>query len=576
MTIRERLANWMNPQQQDQIAMLSEAVRLMTIAQQEKWTMAPEDMIGRLREQGHEAAYLLDLITQIEWETIGTRSTRRQAERQRIVEDSQRQWIHNPLYQWAIWIWTNYGFGQQVAVVPEDENAIDVWDEFWMADRNDPVLAADNVQQLSIDALKDGNVFFAYHASDQDGETTVTTVNMDEIVEIITHPRNDQQPIFYKREFTDLPGTSHTWYYPDWLAFFSGIIDAPFNGQTLAEALKVPEKDRTDKMGIDADTLGRRNAAGTVTVMQHVNWNRKERDDLFGWPLSTAAGPWLRSQRQYMANRLTVSASKAMYVRKMIAKSGSRGVQSVISTIASNLSRNQYLDRNPPATAGSTLVHNAAIDSEELPMRTGADDAKTDNEMFTWFPSLALGLYPHYAGLGDAYRLATATSMEKPLEMQWDRYRSFWTAQFRRMVRIVLEFSNMFTGTKFDTGSVVTMDRITEIDLDGASSGISRIFSDVFQPALDSGIMNAKTYGAVVQFVVTYFLEALGGNDLAQKINVKLAQEEKEEGVSKPQEEMSAQSKMMVEAMRNYLEGTISRDDTIAYLVGVMAEQGER
>lgn len=39
-------------------------------------------------------------------------------------------------------------------------------------------------------------------------------------------------------------------------------------------------------------------------------------------------------------------------------------------------------------------------------MATGAGDAKTDGEMFSWMAGLAGGVFPHYMGLGDAYRLA--------------------------------------------------------------------------------------------------------------------------------------------------------------------------
>jgi hypothetical protein len=583
MTLRERVANFINPEQQRELDELAESVRLLYQAQQEQWINAPTavDLLEQLREQGHDAGYLYDLITQIEWEEIGTSgSTLRGGERERVAKDSRRQWIYNPLYQWAIWLWTNYGFGQQVSITPMDENAVETWTEFWTADRNDPVLGADNIQQLSIDLLVDGNLFLAYHASDVDGQVTITEVCQEEITEILTHPRNDRMPVFYKRVFKDANLGDQIWYYPDWMARVTGVLDKPFDnsGVTVAEALEVPREKRTDLMATDADTVSGRAFAGTVTVMQFIPWNRKEKKDLLGWPLSSAAGPWLRSHRQFVAHRLTVSAAKAMFVRRKTHKGGSRAQRAIIDTVASNANRYRYLDSNPAAAAGSVEVENAAIKTEDLPMRTGADDAKTDNEIFTWMPSLALGVYPHYMGLGDAYRLATSTSMEKPLEMQWDRFQSFWMAQFRRMVRIVLEFANEFGKKKFETGAVVTMDRLTEIDLDGASAGIGRMFSDVFQPALDAGVMDADTYQALVNFTVTYTLEALGGNDLAEQIQLDQAKKKEEEPkteTQEPQAEMSATTKMLTEAMANYLDGTVGIDDTVAFLAGVLAEQGE-
>lgn len=587
-TLRERLTDLIYPRQRfeadmqriverdELIERLTESVKHLVQSQQDYWSepLTPEEMIKRFSEQGFDSGYLYDLVTQIEWEEIGVSGTgRRAGERERVARDSRRQWIYNPLYQWAVWLWTNYGFGQNPTVVPTDEDAVDIWTEFWTADRNDPVLGADNVQQLSIDTLVDGNLFLAYHASDQDGQTTVTEVFPEEVTEILYHPRNGAMPIFYKRTFRDGDG-EQTWYYPDWMARATGILDKPFDntGVTIAEKLKVPREKRTDLMATDADTVGERSFAGTVTVMHWVRWNRKEKRDGWGWPLSTAAGPWLRSQRQFVAHRLTVSAAKAMFVRRKTVKGGSRAVDSVISSVATNVSRNRYLDSNKAAAAGSVEVENKAVDTEDLPMRTGADDAKTDNEIFTWMPSLALGVFPHYMGLGDSYRLATATSMEKPLEMQWDRYQSFWQAQFRRMFRIVIEFSNEFGGTDFDTTATVTMDRVTEFDLDGAADGIGQMFRDVFQPALDGGQLDPDVYSALVAFMVNYTLEALGGNDLAQALQVEQAKKETGRGNgSEPagdetQESAPPGARVMIHALQNYISGAVSREDTIDFL----------
>jgi hypothetical protein len=358
------------------------------------------------------------------------------------------------------------------------------------------------------------------------------------------------------------------------MARLAGKTDEVFNreGQTVAEFLEVPDSQRTDKMDVDTGSVGERRL-GTVTVIQPIHWNRKEKNDPFGWPLSTAAGPWLRSQRQFVSHRLTVSASKAMFVRRKTHKGGSRAQAAIINTIASNVSRNNYLDSNRAPAAGSVEVENRAVTTEDLNMKTGADDAKTDNEIFTWMPSLALGLFPHYMGLGDSYRLATASSMEKPLEMQWDRYQSFWQAQFRRMYRIVIEFSNEYGGTDFDTTATVTMDRVTEFDLDGAASGIGQMFRDVFQPALDSGILDADVYNALVNFMVNYTLEALGGNDLAQSLQVKQAKKQKAGGNgAKPaggeaQESIPPGARVMIQAMQNYLDGAVPLGDTIDFLM---------
>ena len=77
-TIRERFANWANPEAKRRLEELAQSVRLLYATQQEQWVNAPTptDLFEQLREQGYDSGYLFDLITQLEWEEIGTRSNK--------------------------------------------------------------------------------------------------------------------------------------------------------------------------------------------------------------------------------------------------------------------------------------------------------------------------------------------------------------------------------------------------------------------------------------------------------------------------------------------------------------------
>jgi len=394
------------------------------------YQLQPDELLRQLGE--YDSAYLWDLVNQLQYEQIGSLTSYREGdagrEWQLAVQESRRLWRYSVLYQWAVSLWTSYGFGEGLEIVPDDEKAqppeevgerlgeqaqrtyqdrvkeLGVWQEFWSADRNARLLGEASIYCLSEDVLRDGNVILAYYASTSDGETTVAELDVDEVKSVVTHPENKWQPLFYKREFS-LGAKAQTWYYPDWQAYFSGKLDETYkDGKTLAEYVGVKDDQRTDKMRANG-LLGQ---PGTVAVAQHIAYNAKDRASLWGWPLSTTGAAWDRAHKQYMQNRLSVSAAKAMYVRRLRMAGGSRNVKSVANQIASHLSATNYQETNPAAAAGSTFLHNRATDYEDLPMRTGADDAKTDEEMFAWMPILAYGLFPHYAGKGDAYRLATA------------------------------------------------------------------------------------------------------------------------------------------------------------------------
>jgi hypothetical protein len=100
---------------------------------------SPEALLGRLSEQTQNSAVIQDMIDRVYWEQIGTMTgygadTDRQ--RTRAVDESRRQWRWDVVAQQIIWLWTNYGFGEDVIIRTEDPQAQETWDEFWESDRN--------------------------------------------------------------------------------------------------------------------------------------------------------------------------------------------------------------------------------------------------------------------------------------------------------------------------------------------------------------------------------------------------------------------------------------------------------
>jgi len=201
----------------DQRRKLEESAQLLYNAYLEgPFILPPDQLLAQLKEQ--DAALLTDLVHQLYWEHLGTPgySLDLTAERGRAIDESRRLWKYNPLAQWMIWLWTNYSFGENIIITPEDEDAVKVWEEFWKADRNQAVLAQDRIaDKLSNWLLVDGDRFLAFYASTLDGETTVRRINTKEIVEIVTDPDDSMVPLFYKRQWTTPDGRQRTMYYPD-------------------------------------------------------------------------------------------------------------------------------------------------------------------------------------------------------------------------------------------------------------------------------------------------------------------------------------------------------------------------
>jgi len=241
-----------------------------------------------------------------------------------------------------------------------------------------------------------------------------------------------------------------------------------------------------------------------------------------GWPLLAPHGtPWFRAHRDFMQSRLAVSRSVASFVRRYKTAGGSRAVDAIRSTLGSAYQFGGASETNPPPAAGSSEVMNRAMDVEDLPLHTGAQDAKDDNEMFAWFALLAVGIFPHYAGMGDAYRLATASAMEKPLELQFSLYRNQIGAILREMVEIVLRFRERYGGMSFESYTAhVSTDRMVHLDSDKISQALGRLWQEVVTPLLQVTSIPQEVLQNLLVFSIQSTVEALGQDNPEELVNL--------------------------------------------------------
>ncbi len=505
-TLRERALQLLIPSyfaERDQIRGLTE--RLLAAYQEGPYELPPEELLRQLREQ-FDPQLVMDLVEQLQWEPFGAGyQPGMEQQRQRAVQDSRRMWLYSVVAQWIIRLWTYYAVGESVEVIPTDEKAVEVWDEFWKADRNSPVLATERLHDISNMLLVTGNRFFVHFLSTIDGSDTVRRIRPEEIVQIVTRPGDDATPLFYKRQWQENSKDLMA-YYPDSRWFF----DEKYDLEALPKDGAIAERDETD------------------VCIQHNPFEQKDETSLYGWPLLAPAGtPWLRSHRQFMENRLAVSRAVASYVRRRTTKGGSRAVDFIKATLGSTLQSGSTLETNPPPVAGSEDVTNQAMETEDLPLRTGASDAKVDDEMFSHMAALAGGLFPHYMGKGDAYRLATATAMEKPLQMQFSLYRNRLNAIWRDMVRIVLQAQMKYNGQKYKSYEArIAADRLVELDLDLIAASAGEMFKSIINPqSLTGGIPDEMLENTTV-YSIQSILQAMGAEDVGDMVNVDQYEEE--------------------------------------------------
>ena len=532
-TFRERVGNWITGGRLDQVQARAEELELvaddLARAYQVGIYALPPELLARQLMEAYDPQLIRDLIDRMNWETISSYGTYVDDERVRAVADSRKLFKYAILARWCVNLWTFYGLGENVAIVPLDatrpaddaDSAQEVWKEFEEADRNQAVMAKDRLDELSRWILVAGERFLAFYASTLDGTTTIRSILPEQITRILCNPEDDSDPWFYERKWTPAGANQpRVAYYPDWQTLFAEVEEIDGRKRPLVETRWAQARAAyTDLQGELAGT------EDTEVCILFVPFLQVDETSIRGWPLLAPHGTdWFRAQREFMEDRATIVKATAAYVRRYKVSGGSRAVDAVRTMLQSTLQRGGTTNLNPTPPAGSSEVMNRAVDVEDLVPRSGAGDAKMDSEMFAWNALLAGGIFPHYAGMGDAYRLATATSMERPLELQFSLYRNQLGAMFRKVVRIVLQFKERYSGVDYEVyDAKVSTDQLVEMDMPAIIEGVTTAFEKLVEPA----DLPWEAERQILVFLVQTVLQALGNPDAADTITVDMFPAEK-------------------------------------------------
>lgn len=510
----------------DERGKMVEALRRASEMAGEIWTPGSGVFMEVLKETLKEvdASSVFDLVASLDPAFGLGYGIGLETERLATVARSRQAWRIDPITQWIVQVWTNFAYGENIemtVIKPAEESETEskaggveeqespevlafeeasaVIQEFWSANRNYYVLGQDRLQRLSDTLLVDGEIYLILYVSEIDGTATIRYCLTDEIIDIVTDPGDAAVPVYYNRQYNDSATGLKSLYYMDWLT-----------------AIETDGEGRPDILPKGSKTANGEKEK-TFVCMIHVPLNSKT--GMRGWPLMTAGLPWAREHKRFREYRTAVAAGVAQWINKLKVQGGSRAIDQARARLNSSMVNSGYKDTNPPAAAGSTFLENQAAELSRLPLTTGAADAKTDGEALLLMTGLGGGLFPHWIGAGDAYRLATATSMEAPLLREFSRYQNFWAAIFRSVARVILwaagkwgkseNLTNNYQAVKID----VSTDRLVEVDLVAISGAISQLFTGTLIPMLNLGAINPEVVQDIAAQVWLNALQAIGAQD---------------------------------------------------------------
>jgi len=376
------------------------------------------ELIGNLEQVAEDAGSprLLELeMEDLGWTQLGGAANSHETGeslRRAIVRRARRYAIHDPLSVHTIRLWRVFILGRGITVRASSDKAQEVLDAFWGARVNRTVF---NMPGLAINTNRlyvDGELPFVLFSGGR-GDVTVRRMDPLQITGIVTNPDDSGEVWGYKREFFTKDKHQKKLFYLD--------MYAPNDVIERAEKSIVGFEPQQARIYFAVtNTLGQR-----------------------GNSILTSTLDWARAHRKFMEARRAIQAALAEFAWKHKVRGGAGAVAAAIAKMRSGLATGSGVENNPPPAPGSTYVENDSSNLSPIKAETGAAAAQTDGSMLLQMAGVGAGIFPHYYGSGESFRLATATAMELPMLKIFRAEQEFWASVYNDLIQYVFEVAGV-------------------------------------------------------------------------------------------------------------------------------------
>jgi len=327
--------------------------------------------------------------------TVGTNVVT-DADRKLTVQKARLYAMKDPLARQAVRLWTDYAFGTGMTWAAKDEKASAVLDSFWKAPENKSLLSARGQRKSSDKLLIDGEIFFALFLGAK-GQATFRRIDPLEITEIITDPDDLEDVRYYKREWSDTQGGTHTAYYRS----FANVKDKAakdWSGSSITAT------DDALVYHLAINTIGQR---GNSTLLPAIDW--------------------IKLYRQFLSSRVAIMLALARFAWKVKVKGGAGAVAAAQAV---------YNEQKPDA--GSVAVENMGADLQPIKTDSGARNAYEDGRQIKLQICSGTGWPEQYFGDISIGNLATAKTVELPVLKMCQSYQAIWADAYDDIDQMIL------------------------------------------------------------------------------------------------------------------------------------------
>ncbi|CAM3777826.1 hypothetical protein [Alkalicoccus chagannorensis] len=394
----------------------------MSEAELRNYAAGADDSINLMQERMAELEFAME---DAGWKKLSYESEKEFSREglQRINQLSRYFFLKNPLIRRAVLTQSNYVFGQGVEFTSSDPESPtqDILDDFIYDEENRRELTSHEAMMMKENELNlFANLFFVLFVDRSTKKTTVRTIPIDEITDIIMDPDDAKRPLFYKRERTvqrmnfdtgNYQAKQEVEYYKDW---------------------RVDDRQHNNRQQIGGYPV-RQDA-----VVYHVHTNKLS-DQKFGVSEIYAALDWARAYKEFLENWATITKAHSRFAWQMTTKGGRKGVNQAQQQLNSTMGAQGGRESNPPPVTASTFVGSEG--NELKPVKTaGAQPSAADGQHMVHMVSAATGIFYHYlVGDPSTGNLATAKSMERPMELQFRNRQQLWKTVFQNIISYAIK-----------------------------------------------------------------------------------------------------------------------------------------
>lgn len=329
-----------------------------------------------------------------------------------ITRESRLLFLKNPLIRRGVLTRTNYVFGQGMTIKARNANVDAIVQAFLADPKNKAELTADVAQQERDQDLQvEANLFFVFFRN-TNGDTRIRTIPFDEIEDVICNPEDRREPWYYLRRVGNY-GKPDTWtLYPDF----------QYRSQQKPARLKLG----TEHANIEANIEWEK-------PVYHVRVNPAT-DSPFGVSTTYSSQDWAKAYNTFLEDWATIVHAYARWAWKLTAKASK--IPAIKAQLESRLGTGGAIPQPAPATGSVFASESTTME----PFRTaGATTSAEDGRRLLLMTCAGSGIFEHYYGDPATGNLATAKSMDRPMELDFINWQRLWQSVWETVLQFVIE-----------------------------------------------------------------------------------------------------------------------------------------